>query len=322
MASPATAQSWARLLLTALGPALSCVACGGKAEGNPAASGSAVDPPQLPRSIDLQQARFSKVVAGKAGYFCGIEQESGAPGMAADSGKVAGRVLCVQDKQVVNEKSGSFIDLSFTDAEASWSYFCGVRDTGALECDSDSGLELPLPVGRFTSVSVSFFNACALDDEGAMRCWTSALPGGTQPLDGRFVKLSVAFKHVCGLEKQPTLHASCRSSGDDGQRLLDGGYVGVAASSAGGCGAGIFPQNGILCWGDSSPAETLLVAGNFNEISMNLGGGGCALADGAPTCWEGQVASAPPNVVGPLHGLSVGSGHTCALDQSDHVVCW
>ncbi|MDX2054633.1 MAG: hypothetical protein SFV15_19690 [Polyangiaceae bacterium] len=324
--------------------ALIATACGGRAESDgqaatnavptspaspptlvaPAMSGS----PALPRPIDLKQVQFSKVVAGKLGYFCGIEM-SGAPGTTAGTRSPsvpAGRLLCVQDEQLVKEMPGPYIDVSFNHDLAIWEYLCAVRDTGTLECGSDTdintGITLSLPANRFTAVAVSFFNACGLDDQGKMHCWTSEVAGGTKPLEGSFGRLAVAMYHVCATQKELPVHVDCRDK-TGSQRLLDSGFFDVAVYSQGGCGAGLFPVVGLICWDDASPAERVVAKGTFVQVSMNLAGQGCALSDvGLPTCWQGSDVWVPKGVSGPLHGISVGPEHTCALDAESHVKCW
>ncbi len=235
--------------------------------------------------------------------------------------------MCIDGDQLLEEREGPYLDVAFNNDIPGWKYRCAVRDTGALECD---GLDLPLPQGKFKSVAVSFFNACGLDQNGAMRCWASHLSGGTKALEGvePLALLAVGTFNVCAIARS-TFHTYCLGN-DQPAVTLNDHYVDVSVWVNGGCGVG-FPSGPVRCWGNrpSPPApgseEKVVLAGSFRRLSVNLVGTGCALtSDGAVRCWDvGGLEFIPVNApTGPFVAISVGYGQTCALDQKAHVHCW
>jgi hypothetical protein len=97
----------------------------------------------------------------------------------------------------------------FIDVDAGPGEACAIREDGTLRCHDVWEGERPAPPGRYQQVGVGEHHACALDLEGTAHCW--AAPSGDSPLQllpspsTRFLELAVGAHHTCGLTQARTL---------------------------------------------------------------------------------------------------------------------
>ncbi len=182
-------------------------------------------------------------------------------------------------------------------------------------------------------------HACALFDDGTMRCWGSA----------KFGKLGYGFTNVIGDDELPNTV---------GKVAVGGKVASIAAGKYNTCA--IMEDHALRCWGWNSEGQ--LGLGNTNDIGddeipasvdpIDVGGKVeqvsvgrrhiCALLDGGKVrCWgwnnKGQLgqgntdnvgddetpASVPPvQLSGPAKQVVTGALHSCALLEDGKVQCW
>ena len=261
--------------------------------------------------------------------------------------------------------AAGFLDASAGATDAS-GFTCARRRIGDLRCwgyggdgrlgyasvESVGDDETPgsvaapaLGLGRaVAAVAAGAFHACALLDDGTVRCWGFGS-------DGRLG------------------YGNTRSVGDDespesaGPVDLGRGRTATAISAGGAHTCALLDDGGVRCWGfgddgrlglgnrdsvgdDEAPGSVAPVSLGQKATAISTGANdSCAiLQDGSVRCWGlgsngqlgygnsttiGQSATAPADA-GPVSlgagrtakAISAGSGHTCALLDDGSVRCW
>jgi cysteine-rich repeat protein len=236
---------------------------------------------------------------------------------------------------------------------------CALLDTGTVRCwgqgewgqlgaattddlgdDEDPAAGSPIDLGGVaTAVVAGYRHACALLDDGAVRCWgdgtygqigqgnTDAvgddeLPSAVEPVDvgGVVTQLVSGYFHVCALLDEGTLR--CWGAGEFGQ-----------------LGLGNIDNVG----DDEVPGEVapVALAGTVVEIAGGFLHTCVRLEAGEVQCWgegaDGQLGYGNPNAIGddeladagglvsiggPAEQVTTGGHHTCARLQGGAVRCW
>jgi hypothetical protein len=238
---------------------------------------------------------------------------------------------------VVSEEPGPFRDFALNEDISSWTPRCSVKETGELRCTfRGEDLELDIPEEPFVSVSVGFFNICALAESGTLHCFVPAQIGGLSVVPDVAGAYSVDMNSVC--MQLDSVHAACFD--DQGEALLpvDGHYLDVAAAPQAGCaavlagpsgvpnGSALDPsilealnKNCIACF--SKDDVTIHTEGVFSTLDVDVDRDGCAIGDGV-RCW-GKFEENLPVDLGPrITQISVSSTQACALHESGTVSCW
>ena len=176
--------------------------------------------------------KFTDISAG-LGYTCALDQ--------------VGTPACWGDHRLSRE----FLSSVFTDIDSGEiSYACGVFAGGEILC---SERFVPPTGTNYVSVSVSRYEACALERDGTPRCWGYDDLGGTVPSDENFTKIVAGDGWGCGLrkdgtavcwgsitEERPTLVATLEA----GEKFID-----VSARSSWDTGLCMLRENGsAACW--------------------------------------------------------------------------
>lgn len=277
----------------------------------------------------------------RRGIFCGVGDQCDGAGSCVHTGEglvsageehtcaltPAGNVRCWGDNQY-GQLGGAFDRPMVGDDEAPAS----VPD---LEIDFAE---------RAVSVSAGGRHACALLENGAVRCW-----GGTfeellelsQILGtNRLALTESGFVDPLGTGPvqlaAPALRVSLARNGAHGCAVLEGGLLSCWG----------FNNQGQLGYGHNDPVGPLgegalpLVALPAPGVAIDVSLGGqhtCALlADGGVTCWgDGGLGRlgygnlltrlAPDgrvDVGGPVARLSLGRQHSCALLENGNARCW
>lgn len=171
-----------------------------------------------------------------------------------------------------------------------------------------------------TSISNSFFDVCALDDEGNAYCWgagETGLIGNGENTDAnipkavvmppgvKFTSIAMNFSHNCAIGNNGKVY--CWGAGAAGQ-IGNGENTGVNIPTA------VIMPEGVT---------------NFTFLLNNDSNGNtCAIGnDGNVYCWGNQYGNIPrllpkPSGMNKFVVLSGGTGFKCALDNDGKAACW
>lgn len=238
-----------------------------------------------------------------------------------------------EPKPTANVASGLEFNVIFTDSDdvGAW----GENDSrqsrpgfGNLDEPSWRAAVLGLLSGPFTSMTAGARHACALHEDGSIRCWGNNRDGqlGFGPCEpndspcsddrvvewsGAFVDVAAGARHTCALGDDGSVQ--CRGGGEKGQ-LGDGGETAMSTASV-----------------------SVDLDAELASLGRSLGDTQCGVtSDGDVVCWgangEGQATgrSGDGDVVEPTRlGLpgsatevASGAAHTCARFESGHLRCW
>ncbi len=194
------------------------------------------------------------------------------------------------------------------------------------ESGSESGGEDGLPSAAAIDLAVGRLHACALVEDGSVRCWGYSdrgqlgngaplddvafrIPVAVTGLDAPIVAIDGYFDHTCALTDAGA--ALCWGANESGQ-LGDGGT------------------------GDSAVPVAVTGGASFTAISAGVAHTCAITQSGGVQCWGhndyGQLGddsiedrSAPVDVVGlpgSVVAISAGRDHTCAVTGAGELLCW
>lgn len=210
-------------------------------------------------------------------------------------------------------------------------FACAARIGGNVQCwgngeasgsSPDGSPFRPLPpttiagVGRVRQVAAGFDQACALSDDGSVRCWGKNGNGQCAPIadldcatptliDGieGAVRIAAGHSFTCALLSDGTVHCWSRVCGAGRERLvcqIPGVEGAVDLSSGADDHACALLQGGrVACWGANVHGE--------------LGGG--SVGDGQ---WTATIVAG----VEDARAIAVAEGHSSALLDNGTVLCW
>ncbi|MDM8548225.1 hypothetical protein QUF61_17175 [Candidatus Venteria ishoeyi] len=243
------------------------------------------------------------------------------------------------DTGTANENSQTPMDIMGLDANvtafsAGDKSTCAILDTGTLKCWGGNNYGMlgngttensttPTDVIGLSSgvvaVNVGEYNACAIINDGALKCWGSnaygALGNGietntpetstfTEPVDvvglnNKVVEVSVGYGYVCALLDNNAI--KCWGRNDRGQ-LGNGTNI------------------------DSLiPTNVIGLDNNIKSISAGFGTACVVLNNGEIKCWGAHLDSHTPvdmPVNGTAYSVAVGRGHICSLLETGNITCW
>jgi alpha-tubulin suppressor-like RCC1 family protein/sugar lactone lactonase YvrE len=301
-------------------------------------SGQLGDGTTVTRTLPVEVAGLGEPIDGLAAgevHTCALTRSrlvkcwgAGGNGQLGDgtgSGRATPTPVLALDN-VVSLDSGNWYACAVTAAGAVWCW--GDNANGQLGDGTTTQRLAPVNVlglaAGAVSVATGHYHACALLDDGTVRCWGDNAHGqvgdGTQT--PRLVPVQVA-----GLTDAVAIAA---------------GFMHTCALTAGGA---------VRCWGANDHGQLgdgtttmrltpVAVSGlSIGAVALAAGDGDshtCAvMGDGTPRCWgantngqlgDGTLVSRPTPV--PVPGLSdglrvtAGKTHTCALTSAGAVTCW
>ena len=244
---------------------------------------------------------------------------------------------------------------------AGWYHTCAVNENGAAHCwgfgstgelgygntehVGGAGDKLPSEGGQLdlggkvAQISAGLHHTCALLDSGDVRCWG----------DGSFGKLGQASLDNIGDTETPG-EVSAVDLGGQVTSIAAGGHHSCAVVSSGKVRCWGLAQHGQLGYGNADnigagekPGEVdeVDVGGDVKELALGLYHT-CALGvQGEVRCWgdnsygqlgygnydgiglDGTPAGAGTvEIGGPARKIAAGHYHTCALLETDNIICW
>ncbi len=176
-----------------------------------------------------------------------------------------------------------------------------------------------VPEGELRQLGLGVEHACALDPDGAVRCWGHSADGRTEPPPGRWAASSVGGEHACALDEDG--HASCWGRDTDGSTQPPEGRFGqISAGFGHSCGLRL--DGSAACWGWNADGQASPPAGRF--VSIHAGyHHSCAIdPSGSPHCWGRDLPGSEPSGLPRLRSLALGQAHTCGLSEQGSVHCW
>lgn len=162
-------------------------------------------------------------------------------------------------------------------------------------------------------------HACALLDDGQMRCWGRNEFGQALSPSGAFSHVALGNSHTIALDDSARL--SCFGSNSAGQcDAPPGRYMAVAAGEDFSCA--LHEDHRLFCFGGPFDAGSPTIEGAYLEVVARAGHA-CALrTDGIVVCFgEDELATrTPPR--GPYTTLATGEHHACARRLGGRLECW
>ena len=207
-------------------------------------------------------------------------------------------------------------------------HVCWLQQDRQVLCDgSDSSGRVTVPAELSTTATVSVVagreGSCAVDENGALRCWgrngdeQSALPADLSPV----TQLSLGDGHGCALHAGGVV--SCWGNDTNGQATPPDALDLVVQLALGYEHSCALQGDGqVRCWGGNMPPVDLGLA---TQLTSGANHSCALLKDGAVRCWgasdSGQlsVPSLPPSGV---KSLVAGGNSSCALLAEGSVRCW
>jgi hypothetical protein len=230
---------------------------------------------------------------------------------------------CWGDPEQLSEVPGLFLQ----QVEGTYMFAAGIDESGAMQywgLNGDLDYLTVNPDGHpFASFDLESDHACAVTDQGAVRCWGHNSFGQASPPDSDdFVQVAVSDRDSCGLRNDGTIvcwglaEQEGLSFPADTYRQLSGGEDCFCALK--------YFSGEIECishdnsFGEATPPE----GSDFRAVATG-GNHSCAIkTDNSIVCWgfDTYGESTPPDRAFAM--VSVGQWSTCGLDLAGGIYCW
>jgi alpha-tubulin suppressor-like RCC1 family protein len=194
---------------------------------------------------------------------------------------------------------------------------------------------------KFETVSVGYSHACALREDGIVKCWGNNYLGKASPPDYEFSQVVAGVGHTCALGRwENGWNVTCWGDISEEEGPLPAPrlswrepnfvHLGETGNNLHACG--VHSDGALECWGSkrllrTSLREMPLPQGKFIQVSG--GWPGCGLkANGTVTCWgsgcrqkDGKISpSCSPD--GTFRQISGGLPNGCGIMANGTVKCW
>ena len=207
-----------------------------------------------------------------------------------------------QDRQVVCDGSGSSDRVTVPDdlgttptvaVVAGPEGSCAVDENGAVRCWGEQAEGLPANLGPVTQLSIGDDHGCALHADGVVSCWGDNAGNKATPPDDLepVLQLALGYEHSCAL----TVAGEVRCWGTN-MLPVDLGLATQLTSGANHSCA-LLEDGEVLCWGANSSGQLNVPSLPPSGVKSLVAGGNssCALlAEGSVRCWGGGLESAVP----------------------------
>jgi hypothetical protein len=164
-------------------------------------------------------------------------------------------------------------------------------EEGAACQDTPAAGQLAAPAGAFRALRTSGLTTCALDMQGAVKCWGAGKPGDdatatcagaaynfgqAAPVEGKYRDIGVSWNHTCGVKTDGTL--ACWGAGTTDECTLDttdncrqslppsGKFEQVASGSRHTCA--MTADRKVQCWGFAGGGTDLSPGGRTDPPAV------------------------------------------------------
>lgn len=193
---------------------------------------------------------------------------------------------------------------------------CALLNDGSIRCwGLNLSGQLEVPQGPYSQVSSGDYYSCGLRTGGTLECW------GFEPpkLSGNFIQISAGPEHLCAIRSDNSL--SCAGLNESGQATPpSGAFIQVSAGTDHSCG--IRRDGRIACWGDNTNFEAEPPAGEFAAVSAGDNHTCAIQKDGQLNCWGANDDGEAEPPQGAFKQVSAGGEHNCAVRTDGTLVCW
>ncbi len=250
----------------------------------------------------------------------------------------------------------------FVGVSAGWSYSCGLRASGSIECWNygdpelwwawgewvdvrysgfvEENAEQVVPTGEFVSVDAGWEYACGIRVSGEVECWGRNPVAAERPPMGKFSSISAGVEHVCGVRITMLVecwgNANVRGLPGISSQPPKGPFSSIITDVGFMCGLRV--EGEVECWGsyfDLNISTTWMAvsspSGKFLSISSNGGGYVCGLrVNGTVECWShlpqnmDQFSSEFPAIPeGVFESITASEGkYICGIRLGGEADCW
>ena len=294
-------------------------ACGLRSDGTVVCQG------ESEYSDDSPNVRFNSINHSDT-HACGLRED----GVAVCWGTEVGIAFLLRPGSLLKDERfkrisvGRYHNCGLLEEEVRTPAYLGGRRIGdhvdvievvACWASNAQGWSLPSSDVRFTSISTSSLETCALREDGITVCWGSSTEGlqPSPPADERFIFISSGDRHACGLRKD----GSVICWGEIASPPEDERFMSISSGQDNACG--LRKDGRAVCWGSIAPPPAYA---RFTSISSGTIHG-CGLRENSTMlCWgDGLWDQFSPE---DERFISVSSGdwHTCAVREEGTIVCW
>ncbi len=203
---------------------------------------------------------------------------------------------------------------------------CAIQSDGAVRCwgfNGDGQATPPEDLGPVVAVSAGRVSTCAIKASGAIRCW-----GSTDPVPNDLepvVALSQGNLHVCAVLGAGTVR--CWGNNGHGQAMPPddlGVVIDVSAGSTHTCAVKV--DGVVRCWGNNNDGKSLPPddLGFVTEVRAGTYSTCAVEMGGAVHCWGSDFAGvlSVPSDLLPVVNISMKSTHACVVQVDGMVRCW
>ena len=207
-------------------------------------------------------------------------------------------------------------------------HVCWLQQDRQVVCaGSNSSGQLDIPADLSTTPTVAVVagraGSCAVDENGAVRCWgeqAERLPANLRPV----MQLSLGDGHGCALHADGVVRCWGDNAGNAGDKATPPDDLAPVVQLALGYehSCALQRDGQLRCWGGNMPPDDL---GPATQLTSGANHSCALLADGTVRCWgangSGQL-NVPSLPLGGVKSLVAGGNSSCALLAEGSVRCW
>jgi hypothetical protein len=253
--------------------------------------------------VSLPTDRRYVDVAVPLNGVCGIDQ--------------GGTLLCAGQRPL-----GAGLDGRFAQVVGAGSRICARATSGAVACQSATGLPEKVPPGAYSLLSAGEDHACGIKADRTIACWNTA--GALEPTPpGTFARLAPGGGRCAIRDDHRAVcwEAAGPGAGELRVRALEGKVSFVDGSGNAGCAIGDDATAG--CWSRGGEMRPLPTQEHLREISVTKTDHWCGITDrGGLICSDHDGPAPSVSRGAPFRKLVSNAVEACALGADGQISCW
>ncbi|MCQ3814874.1 MAG: S-layer homology domain-containing protein [Acidimicrobiia bacterium] len=221
----------------------------------------------------------------------------------------------------VTAPEGTFITVSAGGVDKS----CGVRRDNTIVCwGGDREINLSIPHGQYSTVTVGGAHNCGLRFDQTVACWGFNSFGQTDVPDGEFVEISSAGDHTCAVRVDKTITCWGLNYADAADAPIGQFYL-IEMGAKHSCGVRV--EKTVTCWGLNNLGQADPPQGQFNQLAVGIESSCGLRTDNTVTCWGANGAGQLDAPSGHFNSVAFGNSRFtdrayCGLRQDQSITCW